>query len=93
MITHITHKHTFATPDTLINEIKPKRYAFKAYKKFPTMSNYNTYAKYRNQVTRETRKAKKQKEIKVAIDAKVNTKAFFQYVNNKLKPKENISNL
>ena len=90
---HITHKRTFATPDTLLKKIKLKRYAFKTYKKFPTMSNYNIYAKYRNQVTRETRKAKKQKEIKVAKDAKVNPKAFFQYVNNKLKPKDNISNL
>ena len=90
---HVTHKRTFAAPDTLLNKLKLKRYAFKTYKKFPTVQNYNTYAKYRNQVIWETRKAKKQKEIKVAKDAKDNPKAFFQYVNCKLKPKENISNL
>ena len=88
-----SYKRTFAAPDSLLKKLKLKRYAFKTYKKFPTVKNYNTYAKYRNQVIWETRKAKIHKETKLAKDVKDNPKAFFQYVNTKLKPKENISNL
>ena len=87
------YKRAFAAPDSMLKKIKLKRYAFKTYKKFPTVKNYNIYAKYRNQVIWETRKAKVQKEAKLARDSKENPKAFFQYVNTKLKPKENISNL
>ena len=32
-------------------------------------------------------------EIQIAKDAKANQKAFFKYVNSKIKPKEGISNL
>ena len=88
-----TYNHAFAAPESMLKKIKLKRYAFKTYKKYPTVKNYNIYARYRNQVIWETRKAKIQKEIKVAKDSKENPKAFFQYVNTKLKPKENISNL
>lgn len=84
---------TFYVPPTLLNKIRLKRTAFRTYKKFPTLSNYNTYVKYRNQVRNETRKAKINKEVKVALNAKTNPKQFFQYINKKLKPKESISNL
>ena len=39
------------------------------------------------------KKAKKFIEIQIAKDAKVNPKGFFKYVNSKIKPKEDISNL
>ena len=84
---------TFKAPATLLDKLRLKRYAFKTFKQFPTSQNYKIYARYRNQVIWESRKAKKQKELVVACDAKDNPKAFYQYVNSRLKPKENICNL
>ena len=78
-------KITFTAPFTLLQKVQRKRQAFKHYKKYPSVSNYNIYAKYRNQVKWETRKAKKQKEQKVALDSKKNPKALFQYINSKNK--------
>ena len=84
---------TFIAPVTLLQKLQRKRQAFKQYKKYPCTTNYNIYAKFRNQVKWETRKAKKQKELKVALDAKVNPKALFQYINSKTKSKETIPDL
>ena len=86
-------KRTFTAPFTLLQKVQRKRQAFKHYKKYPSVSNYNIYAKYRNQVKWETRKAKKQKEQKVALDSKKNPKALFQYINSKNKSKETIPDL
>ena len=84
---------SFMVSDTLHNKIKSKRSAFKYYKKYPTVLNYNTYAKLRNQVKWACKKAKREREQKVADDAKTNPKAFYQYVASKTKSKETIPNL
>ena len=34
---HVTHKRTFAAPDTLLNKLKLKRYACNTYKKIATV--------------------------------------------------------
>ena len=86
-------KKPFQAPDTLLQKVRLKRDAFKRYKTFPTTPNYNTYVKYRNQVKWESRKAKLNKEKDIAKLSKSNPKAFYQYVNSKTKPKENISSL
>ena len=86
-------KRPFAAPITLLDKIRLKRNAFKYYKKFPSTANYKIYAKFRNQVKWESKKAKRLREYKVAKDAKVNPKAFYQYVASKIKQKEPISNL
>ena len=86
-------KRSFMVSDTLHNKIKSKRSAFKYYKKYPTVLNYNTYAKLRNQVKWACKKAKREREQKVADDAKTNPKAFYQYVASKTKSKETIPNL
>ena len=88
-----TVKRSFTAPSTLLDKLKLKRKAYKQYKKYPTVSNFNLYAKYRNQVKWETRKAKKCKEQQVAFDAKTNPKALFQYIASKTKSKETITNL
>lgn len=68
-------KRSFTASLTLLDKLKLKRKAYKHYKKYPAVSNFNVYAKYRNQVKWETRKAKKSKEQQVAFDAKTNPKA------------------
>ena len=88
-----SNKHIFQAGSTPLQKLHLKRAAFKTFKKFPTPSNYHLYTRYRNQVKCEARKAKCQKEKEVAQFSKSNPKLFFQYVNSKIKPKENISNL
>ena len=78
---------------TLLDKIRFKRRAYKIYKKYKTQENYNTYAKARNQVKWETRRGLREKETKLAKDAKVNPKKFYQYVAERCKPKEKIANL
>ena len=87
------NKHSYEVPSTTLSLIQRKRAAFKHYKQFPSHVNYNTYAKYRNQVKWECKKAKMNKEKKVASLSKLNPKAFYQYINNKLKTSENVSSL
>ena len=87
------HKHSFDAPSTLLYKIQLKREAFRNFKRFPSNVNYSIYTKYRNQVVWESRKAKKEKEKKIAKLSKSNPKAFYQYVNSKVKPRENVSSL
>ena len=88
-----THKRSFQTTPDLLSKIKLKRSAFKMYKKFPTIDNYNYYVNIRNRVKEETRKITKNKEKQIARDAKKNPKAFYQYISSKTKIKESVSNL
>ena len=73
--------------------MKLKRKAFKYYKKFPTVANYNLYARYRNQVKWESKKVKHANELKIDKDAKSNPKAFFRYAAFKTKNVEQVSHL
>ena len=86
-------KRHFQAPITLLDKIRLKRSAFKTYKKYPTLQNYNAYARARNQVKWEVKKAKKNKEQNIAQNIKNNPKLFFRYVNSKIKSKEGVSNL
>ena len=87
------NKHTFYAPPTLLSKVQRKRIAFSTYKKFPSNANWATYCKYRNQVKWHSRKAKVEKEKNIAKESKLNSKLFYQYINNKIKPKENVSSL
>ena len=87
------NKHTFYAPPTLLSKVQRKRTAFSTYKKFPSNANWATYCKYRNQVKWHSRKAKVEKEKNIAKESKLNSKLFYQYINNKIKPKENVSSL
>ena len=86
-------KRPFTAPASLLERVRLKRKAFKQYKKFPTVSNYNLYARYRNQVKWESKKAKRARENKIAKDAKLNPKAFFRYAASKTKNVDKVSNL
>ena len=81
-----------ATPD-LLSKIQTKRRAFKHYKKYPSQLNYFLYSQARNMVTWETRQAVQQREKVIASKVKTDPKSFYQYVTDRTKPKENISNL
>ena len=87
------YKHKYNTPPTLLSKLQCKREAFKTFKRFPTESNRKIYAKYRNQVRWESRKSKISNEKRIAGECKTNPKLFYQYVNSKLKSKENVSSL
>ena len=88
-----TGRRPFTAPLSLLQTLQKKRQSFKTYKKFPTTSNYSTYVKYRNQVKLETKEAKKTREQKVALEAKKNPKALFQYINSKTKGRVSIPDL
>ena len=76
-----------------LSKIKIKRRAYKQYKQYPSQLNYFLYSQARNAVTWETRQAVQQREKAIASKVKTDPKAFFQYVNDRAKPKENISKL
>ena len=70
------NKRKFHAPITLLDKVRLKRTAFKKYKKYPTLQNYNEYARARNQVKWEVRKAKKNKERSIAQSMK-KTQSYF----------------
>ena len=61
------NKRKFHAPITLLDKVRLKRTAFKKYKKYPTLQNYNEYARARNQVKWEVRKAKKKIKKEVLL--------------------------
>ena len=71
------NKRKFHAPITLLDKVRLKRTAFKKYKKYPTLQNYNEYARARNQVKWEVRKAKKSKERSIAQSMKKKPKIIF----------------
>ena len=56
-------------------------------------ADYIDYCKSRNQARWECRKAKKEFEHELAKESKTNPKAFYSYVNSKLKTRSGIANL
>ena len=59
----------------------------------PPRLMFESRFKYRNKVKWHSRKAKVEKEKNIAKECKLNPKLFYQYINNKIKPKENVSSL
>ena len=86
-------RRTFTASNNLLDMLRQKRASHKVYKKFPTLENLNSYKSIRNRVNEEVRLTKKQRELKIAKDVKQNPKAFFNYISQKTKPKENVTNL
>ena len=86
-------QRNFHAPQTMLSALQMKRKAFKQYKKYPTIYNYNTYKYYRNKVKSEVKKAKRTKEMKVAKEAKLNPKVLFQYISSKNKTRDKIPDL
>ena len=73
--------------------IKKKYILYKRYLTSHTHYDYQRYLEIRNETKREIRRAVKEYERNVAKNSKSNSKAFWKYVNNKLKRPTGISNL
>ena len=73
--------------------VKKKHEAYKRYLSTREGQDYNYYAKCRNQAKWAVRKAKRQYEKNIAMQAKTNPKAFYQYANSKLKSRSGIADL
>jgi len=81
------------TNDKAITKIKKKKAVFERYKQTREWKDYLEYAKARNAAKAETRRAIREYEREVAKQAKKNPKAFFRYVNGKLKNQSGFPNL
>ena len=73
--------------------IKRKQLLFKKYLSTKNSIHYKEYIKERNKTTKIIKNLKKKYEHKVAIEAKTNPKAFWQYINSKRKCREGVSSL
>ncbi len=78
---------------TALEKVKKKTEAYKRYISTREGEDYLKYARARNQARWESRKAKKVFESKLAKESKHNPKAFYNYVNGKLKTRPGVSNL
>jgi hypothetical protein len=67
--------------------------AYKRYLNTREGNDFLEYARARNQARWESRKAKSKFEYDLAKESKTNPKAFYSYVNSKLKTRSGIANL
>jgi hypothetical protein len=78
---------------TAIEKAKNKKRAYQKYLQTRNEDDYKLYARARNQSRWESRRAKKDFERNIAREAKANPKAFFKYVNSRLKTHAKIPDL
>ena len=76
-----------------LKKVRKKHASFERYMETKEGKDYRTYAKARNQAGDACKKALKEYERSIAKNAKVNPKAFYAYVNSKLKTKIGIPDL
>ena len=76
-----------------LTKIKKKTSTYRRY--LATLSNedYTSYTRARNQAKWASRKAKKMFELRLSRETKNNPKAFYKYVNSKLKTRAGVANL
>ena len=74
-------------------KVKKKHQEYKRYLKTKNCKEYEEYARARSQARWEIRKAKREYEEQLANISKSNPKAFYNYVNSKLKTRPSVSNL
>src|SRR5664279_4398204 len=79
--------------DKVLSRIKRKRTAFEKYQQTREGKEYIEYTKARNAAKTETRRAVRDYEREIAKKAKVNPKAFYSFVNSKLKTRTTIGDL
>ena len=73
--------------------VRKKTRAWKKWRDTNTPEAHATYARARNQARWATRKAVKQFEKRIASKVKVNPKLFWNYVNDKMKSRQPVSDL
>jgi len=77
----------------VLARLKKKKTAFEQYKQSREGQDYLAYAKARNNAKTETRRAVREFEKEIALQAKKNPKAFYKYVNSKVKTRSCITTL
>ena len=77
----------------VLSRIKRKKEAFEIYKETRDGKAYLEYAKARNAAKAETRRAVRDYEREIAKQAKKNPKAFYRFVNGRLKTRAKIADL
>ena len=77
----------------VLSRIKKKREAFEKYKQTREGKDYIEYTRARNAAKADMRRAVRDYEREIARQAKRNPKAFYRYVNGKLKTRAKIANL
>ena len=77
----------------VLSKVKAKNVAYTKYRQSLEDTDHKAYTRARNQARWECRKAQTLYEKKLAKEAKSNPKAFFKYVNSKLKTKSTVVNL
>ena len=73
--------------EKVLEKVRSKKAAFKTYQRTANEEDYRKYVRFRNQSRWETRKVKRDFEMKIAKEAKENPKAFYNFVNSRLKVK------
>lgn len=79
--------------ERVLSRIKRKRSAFELYKQTREGRDYIAYTKARNAAKAETRRAVRDFEREIAKRAKTNPKAFYNFVNSKLRTRAAIGDL
>ena len=69
--------------EKVLEKARSKKAVFKTYQ--TKIDDCRKYVRFRNQSRLETRKAKRDFKMKIAKDAKENPKAFYNFVDNRLK--------
>ncbi len=87
-----TRRPLWMNPAALI-KVKKKHAAWNRYLRTKDGHDYQIFARARNQAKWECKKARKVFEKQVAKQSKKNPKAFWQYVNSKLKYRDNVADL
>jgi len=79
--------------ERVLSRIKRKRTAFELYKQTREGKDYLNYTKARNAAKAETRRAVRDFEREIAKRAKTNPKAFYSFVNSKLRTRSTVGDL
>ena len=79
--------------NSILHLIREKRWFFKKYKKYRTMTNYLNYCNARTRVNYFMRKERRNKETKIAEDIKNNPKKFYQYISSNTVKRDSIPDL
>lgn len=79
--------------EKVMTKLRKKKVAFNRWMQTKDGHDYQEYAKARNAAKTETRRAVRDFEKEVAKQAKKNPKAFYRYVNSKLKTRTGVGNL
>ena len=87
------HRKPLWMNERVLASLKKKKAAFEQYKQSRAGQDCLAYTKARNHAKAETRRAVREFEKEIALQAKKNPKAFYKYVNSKVKTRGSIGNL